>query len=296
MRKLTKASLSELAESKEIISFRDQKSYVGGGNGTLLDPYSNEEYFQCYRMTDPNGYYWGSTGGIYKHGELVQINGTYDYAGNTNYTGGTNYDGNTHYTGGTNYDGNTHYTGGTNYDGNNYYSGNNEYSYNNNGGNSGSGRIPTYDSLSKAFASVAHEKSSVVYEMIGGKVLLNHKNQPKVFEDACALRISVALNSIGYTISYQKDKTLSGDINNDKKNEWYYYKVADVKDFIERKFGHFSKINSLKDIKGRKGFIYYGACEWRRGIGEHIDLYDGTTVESHDYSNRCNEIYFLEIK
>ena len=284
MRKLTKASLSELAESKEIISFRDQKSYVGGGNGTLLDPYSNEEYFQCYRMTDPNGYYWGSTGGIYKHGELVQINGTYDYAGNTNYTGGTNYDGN------------TNYTGGTNYDGNNYYSGNNEYSYNNNGGNSGSGRIPTYDLLSKAFASVAHEKSSVVYNMIGGKVLLNHQNQPNMFRDACALRISVALNSIGYTISYQKNKTLSGDINKDNKNEWYYYRAADVKDFIERKFGHFSKINSLKDIKGRKGFIYYGACEWRNGAGEHIDLYDGTTVESHDYSNKCNEIYFVEIK
>ena len=274
MRKLTKASLSELAESKEIISFREQKSYVGGGSGTLQDPYSCDEFFTVYKWSNPNGYYWGSTGGIYQHGILVSS----DYAGNTNYAG------------------NTHYTGGTNYDGNNYYSGNNEYSYNNNGGNSGSGRIPTYDSLSKAFASVAHEKSSVVYEMIGGKVLLNHKNQPKVFEDACALRISVALNSIGYTISYQKDKTLSGDINNDKKNEWYYYKVADVKDFIERKFGHFSKINSLKDIKGRKGFIYYGACEWRRGIGEHIDLYDGTTVESHDYSNRCNEIYFLEIK
>ena len=276
--------LSELAESKEIISFREQKSYVGGGNGTLLDPYSNEEYFQCYRMTDPNGYYWGSTGGIYKHGELVQINGTYDYAGNTNYTGITNYAGN------------TNYTGGTNYDGNNYYSGNNEYSYNDNGGNSGSGRIPTYDLLSKAFASVAHEKSSDVYEKIGGKVLLNHQNQPNMFRDACALRISVALNSIGYTISYQKDKTLSGDINNDNKKEWYYYRAADVKDFIERKFGHFSKINSLKDIKGRKGFIYYGACEWRNGAGEHIDLYDGTTVESHDYSNKCNEIYFVEIK
>lgn len=284
MRKLTKASLSELAESKEIISFREQKSYVGGGNGTLLDPYSNEEYFQCYRMTDPNGYYWGSTGGIYKHGELVQINGTYDYAGNTNYTGITNYAGN------------TNYTGGTNYDGNNYYSGNNEYSYNDNGGNSGSGRIPTYDLLSKAFASVAHEKSSDVYEKIGGKVLLNHQNQPNMFRDACALRISVALNSIGYTISYQKNKTLSGDINNDNKKEWYYYRAADVKDFIERKFGHFSKINSLKDIKGRKGFIYYGACEWRNGAGEHIDLYDGTTVESHDYSNKCNEIYFVEIK
>ncbi len=31
MRKLTKVSLSELAKSKEIISFREQKSYVGGG-------------------------------------------------------------------------------------------------------------------------------------------------------------------------------------------------------------------------------------------------------------------------
>ena len=286
MRKLTKASLSELAESKEIISFREQKSYVGGGSGTLQDPYSCDEFFTVYKWSNPNGYYWGSTGGIYQHGILVSS----DYAGNTNYAG------NTHYTGGTNYDGNTHYTGGTNYDGNNYYSGNNEYSYNNNGGNSGPSRTPTYDLLSKAFASVAHESSSAVYKMIGGNVLLNHKNQPKAFEDACALRISVALNSIGYTISYQKDKTLSGDINNDKKGEWYYYRAADVKDFIERKFGHFSKINSLKDIKGRKGFIYYGACEWRKGRGEHIDLYDGTTVENHDYSNRCNEIYFVEMK
>ena len=33
MRKLTKASLSELAKSKEIISFLEQKSDVGGGAG-----------------------------------------------------------------------------------------------------------------------------------------------------------------------------------------------------------------------------------------------------------------------
>lgn len=290
MRKLTKASLSELAKSKKIISFLDQKSYVGGGNGTLLYPYSYEEFFQCYRLTDPNGYYWGSTGGIYKNGEFVQITGGYDYSGNTNYTGITNYSGNTCYSG------NTDYTGCTNYSGNNYNFSNNEYSDTNNGRNSDSSKIPTYDLLSKAFTCVAHKSSSAVYEMIGGKVLLNHLNQPKQFEDACALRISVALNSIGYTISYQKNKTLSGDINNDNKNEWYYYRVADVKDFIERKFGHFSEINSLKDIKGRKGFLYYGACEWRNGEGEHIDLYDGTTVWSHDYSNRCKEIYFVEIK
>ena len=38
MRKLTKASLSELAKSKEIILFLEQKSYVGGGSGTRNDP------------------------------------------------------------------------------------------------------------------------------------------------------------------------------------------------------------------------------------------------------------------
>ena len=45
MRKLTKASLSELAESKEIISFLEQKSYVGGdgGTGTSADPYMLDE-------------------------------------------------------------------------------------------------------------------------------------------------------------------------------------------------------------------------------------------------------------
>ena len=44
MRKLTKASLSELAESKEIISFLEQKSYVGGGSGTTTDPYTQNEF------------------------------------------------------------------------------------------------------------------------------------------------------------------------------------------------------------------------------------------------------------
>ena len=45
MRKLTKASLSELAESKEIISFLEQKRYVGGdgGTGTSADPYMLDE-------------------------------------------------------------------------------------------------------------------------------------------------------------------------------------------------------------------------------------------------------------
>ena len=60
MRKLTKASLSELAESKEIISFLEQKSYVGGdgGTGTSADPYMLDEVvcisYDRQRVRNPN--------------------------------------------------------------------------------------------------------------------------------------------------------------------------------------------------------------------------------------------------
>lgn len=58
MRKLTKASLSELAESKEIISFLEQKSYVGGDSGTYADPYMLDEVicisYDRQRVRNPN--------------------------------------------------------------------------------------------------------------------------------------------------------------------------------------------------------------------------------------------------
>ena len=130
MRKLTKASLSELAESKEIISFREQKSYVGGGSGTRHDPYSIEEYNSLIdnrnwnggwvlKDQDSNPIYVGGTQANTEESD----NGGTDFSGGTKYNGGTDgngdvaYDGKTRYDGGTNgdipYDGKTKYDGGT---------------------------------------------------------------------------------------------------------------------------------------------------------------------------------------
>ena len=130
MRKLTKASLSELAKSKEIISFLDQKSYIGGGTGTRHDPYSIEEYNSLIDNSNWNG------GWVLKDQDSIPIyvggtqadteesyNGGTDFSGGTKYNGGTDgngdvaYDGKTRYDGGTNgdvpYDGKTKYDGGT---------------------------------------------------------------------------------------------------------------------------------------------------------------------------------------
>lgn len=130
MRKLTKASLSELAESKEIISFLDQKSYIGGGTGTRHDPYSIEEYNSLIDNSNWNGGWVlkdQDSNPIYVGGTQADTeesyNGGTDFSGGTKYNGGTDgngdvaYDGKTRYDGGTNgdvpYDGKTKYDGGT---------------------------------------------------------------------------------------------------------------------------------------------------------------------------------------
>ena len=130
MRKLNKASLSELAKSKEIISFLDQKSYIGGGTGTRHDPYSIEEYNSLIDNSNWNGGWVlkdQDSNPIYVGGTQADTeesyNGGTDFSGGTKYNGGTDgngdvaYDGKTRYDGGTNgdvpYDGKTKYDGGT---------------------------------------------------------------------------------------------------------------------------------------------------------------------------------------
>lgn len=132
MRKLTKASLSELAKSKEIISFLDQKSYIGGGTGTRHDPYSIEEYNSLIDNSNWNGGWVlkdQDSNPIYVGGTQADTeesyNGGTDFSGGTKYNGGTDgngdvaYDGKTRYDGGTDdksdvaYDGKTKYDGGT---------------------------------------------------------------------------------------------------------------------------------------------------------------------------------------
>nr|WP_314697821.1 hypothetical protein [uncultured Prevotella sp.] len=76
MKKLTKASLSELAKSKEIISFREQKSYVGGGSGSKEDPFTA---FEFRELVDHGHWTGGWVTGVSKMGyQVVNTGGTYE--------------------------------------------------------------------------------------------------------------------------------------------------------------------------------------------------------------------------
>ena len=106
MRKLTKASLSELAKSKEIISFLEQKSYVGGGTGESCGLYSYEEFI---RQMESNQWQGGYVQGVSEiNGQISYNGGSISYIGSdfARYGGGSQtFEG---YSGGSMYDGGSH--------------------------------------------------------------------------------------------------------------------------------------------------------------------------------------------
>lgn len=60
MKKLTRASLAELARAKTIISFREQQRNVGGGTGTQEDPFTYDEFMSGFLADNwEGGWVWG---------------------------------------------------------------------------------------------------------------------------------------------------------------------------------------------------------------------------------------------
>ena len=44
MKKLTRKTLAELSQQKELLTIEMQKTFIGGGDGTFHNPYTFEEY------------------------------------------------------------------------------------------------------------------------------------------------------------------------------------------------------------------------------------------------------------
>lgn len=101
-KKITRATLSELAQTKEIISYNLLKTYVGGGNGSFGSPYTYDEYLQ-YGGGSSVYFYNGDHELCYCLPEVIVMGGS-----NAFYNGGTSSGG---YAAG--YQGGSYYDGGT---------------------------------------------------------------------------------------------------------------------------------------------------------------------------------------
>lgn len=152
--------------------------------------------------------------------------------------------------------------------------------------------FPAYDLLTEHFRIVAALDASNVYKLIGGLVYENYKNNPSAYSNACALRISYALNLSGDAIPFIAGQTGSGDTNNDGIKEWYFYRVSDMVNYLNNTYGDYQEV-SIDEIKGHKGIIGLSDCGWNDATG-HLDIWDGNNCIDKMYPN-CQTVYFWEI-
>ena len=134
---------------------------------------------------------------------------------------------------------------------------------------------PKIATLLVGYSPVAKIDSAALATLIGGAIGESIK---KFDWETCCIRLSRALNYTGYPV--QAFGNIDVPINNwkvraqaggDKK--WYIYGTADIKAYLNVKFGQptvYPGSYTETDLKGKPGIIMFG---WR-----HVDLWDGTAV------------------
>jgi hypothetical protein len=150
---------------------------------------------------------------------------------------------------------------------------------------SGKKTRPKFDALWVLFKKVQGDGTvDFVGNFLGGKVAQNIAAGS--FENACALRMSYALNFSGYDVANSGGKTVSGA---DRRH--YIYRVKDMRDFLFEKFGQpdlVAENPKQKDFEGKRGIILFAVKIWRNATG-HVTLWDGKA--GMDCSDSC---YFTE--
>ena len=129
---------------------------------------------------------------------------------------------------------------------------------------------------------------SKVYELIGGKVLSEHQRDPKSFKNACALRVSRALNGSGVDLPNIPGKTLKGA---DGRN--YFYRAKDLYNWMTQSYGKPTSTTNYSSLSGNKGiYIMQASRPADFGAWGHATLYNmrGTVGNSYagSYAYRYN--------
>ncbi|EOD3494093.1 type VI secretion system amidase effector protein Tae4 [Cronobacter malonaticus] len=125
---------------------------------------------------------------------------------------------------------------------------------------------------------------SVVGQKIGGKVGVNIKigenSDTEGFKNACAIRMSYALNYSGSKIERGPWLTVSGADKN-----WYIYRVKDLKPYLIYKFGAPDKTvknPTVNDFKNMTGILVFSVSGWNDASG-HATLWNGNICSDHCY-------------
>ena len=139
-------------------------------------------------------------------------------------------------------------------------------------------KLPKWETLKLQYPNFDAE---VVFKQIGGKVELNY--DIGVFNNACATRISSALNKSGgvHVIPFIKDigpdGKIESQVSSGKNGLWHIFRVRILVKHLTERYGEpeVSKPTEYKTkLKDRKGIIVFEVPGWNDATG-HADLWDG---------------------
>jgi len=159
--------------------------------------------------------------------------------------------------------------------------------------------LPYWSSL---ITQYPNKDAGLVFKEIGGKVELNY--DIGVFNNACATRVSKALNGSGgvHLVPFFKDKSPNGKIEpqvtSGKNKKWYIFRVRMLVKHLKSRYGNpqeFKPIKFKKELKDKKGIIVYEVPGWNDATG-HADLWDGNRTVYKDYAGQATKILFWEAK
>lgn len=155
---------------------------------------------------------------------------------------------------------------------------------------------PYFTHMVKAFAQVKERDPKSVGMLIGGMVRVNFDSGD--WKNACAVRMSYALNQSGCPIPFTEGQTVSGE---NPTRAWYMFRVSFAMAYLRLNWGEPDVVTSLingshrSQLEGMKGLLGLNVPQWNDATG-HLTLWDGVGVlESHDYLPQAKNAYLWEL-
>lgn len=116
-----------------------------------------------------------------------------------------------------------------------------------------------------------------VYKLVGGNAYALYKENPADYANACALRLSRALNYGGLTIT----STATGYKVNGDDEKLYLLRVKDMISFVKANFGapdmeiDTEGLDQSWAFREKKGVLIFNVSGWDRATG-HVTLWNGS--------------------
>lgn len=133
--------------------------------------------------------------------------------------------------------------------------------------------LPRWSAFNAAFPTTngGYMSSSEVYQLVGGQLYNLHLSNPIAYGNACAIRVSRALNYSGVTIPEIIGQTEKGA---DNKN--YFLSAKNLDAWMQRTFGTPTGSNHLTGVQGgANGQNFPSLLSGKKGIYIMIANYPG---------------------